>query len=271
MAVSHPITSLGEHYPDGHARALRRYFGRAMPPDDEVRALRDVLAQLKVLYVMCFTSRCGSHFLGQALASDGRLLRPGETLNANVVEQHATAQKLRSYEGYLSWLLPRARGRLGVAGVKASVGQLVALHNAGVLGDMGDRLRVIHMVREDVFDQAISLYIASKTRQWASWLGLHATPPAYNPGRLLAVAADLSAQNAAFRMLFQLWGITPCEVRYEAFVAAPGPQLARLGDFLGVPGLSFDSAKISCERQSGPLNQTYKARLLRDFALASRD
>jgi hypothetical protein len=54
--------------------------------------------------VLCFTSRSGSHFLGQALASDGRLLRPGETLNADVL-RHAKEQRLRSFEGYLAWLL----------------------------------------------------------------------------------------------------------------------------------------------------------------------
>ena len=138
-------------------------------------------------------------------------------------------------------------------------------------GTKGERLRVIHLVREDVFDQAISLHIASKTRQWASWLGQRATPPAYNAERLLTVAADLSAQNGAFRTLFQLWGITPCEVRYEALVADPASELARLGDFLGLPDLGFDPGEISCERQAGALNAEYKARLQRDFALTPGD
>jgi LPS sulfotransferase NodH len=60
------------------------------------------------------------------------------------------------------------------------VGQLIALYNTGCWA-LGERLRVIHLVREDVFDQAISLHIASKTRQWASWLGQRATRPPTTP------------------------------------------------------------------------------------------
>lgn len=266
MGPTSPIQAFGPHFPDGHSQTLRRQF-RAPPPATEIQALQDALTRLRHLYVLCFTSRSGSHFLGQALASDGRLLRPGETLNADVVLRHAKEQRLRSFEGYLAWLVGRSRGRQGIAGVKASVGQLIALYNSGVLGAMGERLRVIHLVREDVFDQAISLLIASKTRQWASWLGQRAAPPAYNAERLLAVAADLSAQNGAFRTLFRLWGITPCEVRYEALVADPASELARLGDFLGLSDLGFDLGKISCERQAGALNAEYKARLQRDFAI----
>jgi len=261
------IERLGAHFPDGHSQAIAAHFGPETPPEDWV-ALDAAIQKLHVLYVICFTNRCGSHFVGQALASDGRLKAVGEALNSDVVIKHSVQRGIKSYPGYLAWLLNHTRGKLDYCGLKASVGQLIALYNTGLLPALGSKLRLIHLVRDDLLDQAISLYIASQTKQWTSLQKSNGAEVTHDTDMLLNVVATLSSQNSAFLALFQLWNIDPLTVHYEGFSQDPARKIKRIGRFLDLPDLSYVPEKVTYVKQAGPLNEQLKARLLNDLSLS---
>jgi LPS sulfotransferase NodH len=261
------LERLGAHYPDIHAKAIAEHFGDAPHPEGEA-ALAEALDRINILYVICFTNRCGSHFLGQAMASDGRLKAVGEALNSEVVIGHSTQRGIQSYAGYLAWLVGHLRSKQGYSGIKASVGQLISLYNTGMLSALGKRLRLIYLVRDDLLDQAISLYIASQTKQWTSLQKSNGAEVAYDVDALMNVVANLSSQNSAFQALFQLWGVQPLTVHYEGFAEDPARRIKRIGRFLDLPDLRYVPEKITYAKQADALNAQMKARLLSDLSLS---
>ncbi|MCA6218331.1 hypothetical protein KGA65_17485 [Ideonella sp. B7] len=267
MKPSCLISNFGEHYPDVHAKALLSHFGSAKVSRQDNAALAKALELVEVFYVICFTNRCGSHFLAQALASDGQIKCAGEVLNADVVIHHAKERGLASHAGYLAWMVNQMRSKEGYAGVKASVGQLISLYNVGLLSALGPRLRLIHLLRDDLLGQAISLHIAAQTAQWTSLQTSNGARVRYDAETLLGLVASLSSQNSAFQALFQLWGVEPLTVHYEGFAADPARKIKRIGRYLGLPDLQFIPEQITYARQATAKNDTLKNQLLTDLAL----
>lgn len=262
-----PIASLRGIYPNAHSQKIAEHFAAQPEHAEDREALRLAIDALDAFCILCFTNRCGSGFLAQALASDGRLQQARESLNFDTVIQHSEKSGFRSFDAYLAAMIRRHTGPARIYAVKANAGQLTMLHDRGILELAGPKLRFVHVSRRQVIDQAISFYIASRTLRWASaHVGVEAEVD-YAPQELIGMACSLTAQNAALEVLFGLFDVQPARVDYEALVADPARVVQSVGRYLGIADLALVPAKVSYEKQADELNARLKARLHADFAL----
>jgi len=253
-------------YPDVHQERIAAHFGAGWNTEGLAK-LEAELATLKTFYVVCFTNRCGSNFLAQALASDGRIKQAGENLNFDSVINQSTRHGFKGFPEYMAWLVNRLKGKENVFGCKASSGQMLLLYNTGVLERLKGRLQFIHITRRHPVDQAISMYIASKTKRWTSIdTGIEAEL-AYEPNELLRTMEALSRQNATFAVLFDLFGIKAVPVQYEKLIEDPVKVVRRVGRNLGLANLRYVADKIVYERQADDLNAEFRARIHADFGI----
>jgi LPS sulfotransferase NodH len=252
--------------PDVHREEIERHFGHAagwgLTP-----GLADALDALSCFYVIAFTNRCGSNYVAQCIASGSVLRQAGENLNHDGVIRQAKANGLKSYAGYLEWVIRRNARQSGVFGCKASAGQFIGLHEAGVLAHLGDKLRVIHVRREDVVDQAVSMFIARRTQKWTSTQEGQDAEIRYDGGEIFRIVDIVTRENELFRQLFGLLGIEPLTVRYDDFIARPKRGLRVIARHLGVEELRFNKASVTYEKQAGALNRELKERFLADMRL----
>lgn len=250
-----PLKEFRGIYPDIHRQKINEFF---KPTREELaegeKQLEQVLASLKRFYVIGFTNRSGSNFLARSLASEGRLNVAAENLNFDVVINQSTKLGIKSYPGFLANIIKRGAGKTGIYGCKASAGQLIGLYNDGVLHQVRDRLTVIHNARQNLLEQAVSLLIASKTQKWTS---KHEGVPAdveFDGDSLMVILEDVCRQNAAFRAVFELFGIEAVPVLYERMLEDPVKVVRRVGRHLGLPGLKYVPDKVGIEKQSSDLN-----------------
>lgn len=239
-------------YPDVHKREIDKYFGS--PPGG---GSLDV-SELKCVYLVCFTNRCGSNFVAQSMASDGSLKQPGEKLNFDGVVNWSKKLGFTCLEEYFSWLVQTQTSPPGVMGCKASIGQLLLLHEHGILEKIGRKLKVIHVVREDVIDQAVSLFIAGRTRQWTIQQAARDADVDASPRDIMRIAHLIAQQNAMFSVAFRLFGITPLTVGYDAFVRDPRAGISEIGRFIGVPSLAYKQERLTYKKQADARNERIK-------------
>lgn len=260
-----PLLEFKDHFPDVHHQMLTGFYKATPEQEAEDRAKLDqVLDGLTGFYVICFTNRCGSTFLAHALASEGRIQAAGEQLNFEPVSTQSTKLGLRSYPAYLAHLIERGSARSGIFGVKAGIGQLIGLYNAGVLERVKDKLTLVHITRQDLLAQAVSMYIATRTKRWTSKQEGVDAELLYQPGVLLSTLDGLCRRNAAFKALFELFQLDAVPVQYEKLVDDPGKVVKRVGRHLGLPNLRYVPEKVPIEKQADEVNE----RLLREWTAA---
>jgi trehalose 2-sulfotransferase len=251
-------------FPDAHKEQIEAYFSPLLndtPPAVE-------LPTLHASYFICFTNRCGSNLVAQALASDGQLSQAGENLNFTTVINHSKRLGHKSYDEYFRWLMGATKGKRNVFGCKSSVSQLMYLYNCGLLQRMNPLPDFIHVVRRDLIAQAVSLYIANQTNQWTSEQPkVEGVEIEYRPNQLIHILRSIALQNSLFEGFFQLIGVAPHVVVYEDFVAAPAEAISAIGKKLRLPGLELVQKKISYSKQADERNQKLVDRLIKDFSL----
>ncbi|MBV8397198.1 MAG: hypothetical protein JOZ17_00450, partial [Acetobacteraceae bacterium] len=147
-------------YPNEHGDLIQAHFGNvaadlaAIPSDTR-------------FVLICFTNRCGSHFLADALASSGTLNRAGEMFNAEIVVGDSKAYGLCDI-GQFVGRLARTASKHGILVSKATVTQIAVLAKAGVLDHILPRTSFLLLERSDQLGQAISYALALGTDQWTS-------------------------------------------------------------------------------------------------------
>lgn len=252
-------------FPGIHQKQINAYFsglGESAAPPTGSAPLSSAA------YFLCFTNRCGSNYLAQAIASDGRLSQAGENINYDTVINHSKRHGFRTFREYFSWLAGQREGKSAQFGCKVSIGQLMFLNNEGILGDFSGIPRFIHIVREDTISQAVSMFIASKTNQWTSEQKTDAPCEiGYEPRALVNIVASICKQNALFQMAFRLLGVKPLTVVYEEFVAAPGEHVRKIGEFLGIDNLDLRKEQIRYQPQADDRNKWLVSRLREDYQL----
>ncbi|OYT85608.1 MAG: hypothetical protein CFE46_17880 [Burkholderiales bacterium PBB6] len=258
-------------WPDPHFKKIGEHFdlcSRAQLAEDR-QALAAELNSLTSFYVICFTNRCGSNHLAQCLASDGRLMQASEVLNEEAVINNALKHGFTSFDQYLTWLIKTQKGAHGVFGLKASAGQLLGLYNLGILKLLGPRLKLIHSFRREVMAQAVSLFIANKTKRWTSTQTAQAGEDAvqYNSVELMAIANSICHQNALLTLLFNVMQLDAAKVPYDKLVEEPEKVVRRLGRQLGVTQLRLVPEKLAYQKQADALNDRLLMQLAADHSL----
>ncbi len=256
-------------YPDVHSKHITRYFSSLLSKKPECQLSAMTETDIRGVYFLCFVNRCGSNYLAHAIASDRRLMAAQESLNHEVVINQSRRHGFVSYEEYLHYQVNKWKGSERIFGCKSSVGQLLFLYNTGLLQRFPVKPKFIHMVRQDVIKQAVSLYIADKTKQWTSLQQEARVEIKYDRDALISLVRSICMQNAAFSAVFQLLGVKPLLVRYENFVRRPRFWLKKVGEFLEVEDLTFIKKNVRLSKQSDERNDALVARLRRELALWS--
>ena len=243
-------------YPNEHADLISSHFAGAAA---DVGAIpRD----MRFVFI-CFTNRCGSHFLAEGLASSGLLNGAGEMFNAETVIADSKAQGLRDLGQYVGFLT-REFSFNNTLVSKVSVTQLALLVQTGILDSICDRSSFILLERDDKLGQAISYALALGTGGWTSG---HKTR--IEPGQVPFSAEivsnfikGLAEEIGLFHHFFAANGLAPMHVSYEMLEAIPEIMLTRIGAFLGMPGLRFVRSALLLRRQRDDVNLLWRQRFL---------
>jgi LPS sulfotransferase NodH len=233
-------------------------FGEITPTSTEVR--RDIR------YVfLCFTNRCGSNFLANALSSSGHLNRAGEFFNGDAIVDNCLQRNHSSVPDYFKSLTYR-EGKNGFLVSKLSYMHLEILGKAGVLDRIIDLSRFIVIERADKLAQAISYALAFQTGRWTYDMPGQKSEAEleFSRERINEIIEAILDQNQRFARFFAINGIISPTVQYERFTEEPTRQVQILGQFIGLPQLRYVSENIDLRRQAGHINREWRDRFVRE-------
>ena len=210
----------------------------------------------KLLFI-CFTNRCGSNYLSEAIASSGALNRAGEYFNADTMENSARTRDLKSFDQYIRFLCKR-EGVSNRLCSKIAVTQFAMLDKYGVYDQVGRDPRFLFIERRDLLGQAISWQIASQTLRWrASDAGVASTHKLeFSSAAVSSTLDSIARQNYLWRLVFAKNKIPFFHIIYEDFIAEPLDTLGRIATWLGIDG-SFDLGKVHVKQQRGQTNKEW--------------
>jgi LPS sulfotransferase NodH len=252
-------------WPDPHQIRIDEYFSSIPAEMEGIISTFKYIEQVRLIYFICFTNRCGSNLLAQSLASDGQLKQAGENLNFDTVIAQSERHNLRTFKSYFNWLIGHRTGKQKIFGCKCSPGQLLYLHNTGLLDVIRSKSIFIHLTRKDIFDQAISMYIAERTKKWTSTQSGVQIPIIYDHESLMKTAENILRANSAFALIFQLLNLKVINVTYDGLVRDPRLLIGRIGKHLGISDLKYNESTVVYAKQSNELNIELKNKLLSEY------
>lgn len=253
MSTHSLLSSVGEH-----EKKLRRYFDTFdIPADRKPFKCRVV--------ILVFVNRSGSSLVGEYLRATGRFSGFGEPLNHDVVIARCEEEGIRTFEGYLTWLIGNVHRRGTQFGLKASVDQVLMLMRSGAIPRCLSPVRWVFVQRVDLLSQAISYSIAEQTGRWHSYLRSNKREPVYDFKDIRKRLTNISDAYSAGLTLLNYCGIQPYFLTYEQFEQDPEAETARIASFVGVPGpIEIDRQRLSLERQRNEINARFRKRFLED-------
>jgi LPS sulfotransferase NodH len=214
---------------------------------------------------LCFTNRCGSNFVANALSSSGHLNRAGEYFNSDTIIGNCQAEKLKSVPDYFNWLTLR-EGRNGHLVAKTACSHLEILGKAGILERIFDRTRFVMIERSDKLAQSISYDLAVQTGRWTH--DMASVQPdgelQFSHPRLRGVMDAVIDQNREFGRFFAANCIVPATIIYEQFELDPGYHVRFLARHLGIPELHYVPERTDTRKQRGPINREWRDRYIRE-------
>lgn len=256
--VPHFLTGMG-----GHEEQVRALF------KDGFAFTGDSPEFQTPLVLLGFFNRSGSNLLGSHLRDLNGVGGFKENLNHPVIRKVAEQEGLTSFPDYFRYgPAKQAKFPKKIVGYKASWDQVLMLKRARI-DQMYQGVRLMHIMREDLISQAISLVIAQQTQQWTSeQTGNASAEPVYDAvqiGKAVQVCAEAGAR---MQMLAQFLDIPYLRVSYEALTGSPTTVMTQVGDFLGRDLSHWTPGEESIKRQATGLNEDWRARFTRDASAA---
>ncbi len=272
--------------PGGRRRDTAPVTGLPDPlgPELDTRPPRDPRLPARE-YIVCSEPRTGSGLLCRGLVSTGRAGVPVEYFNRRQ-RQALTARwgNAPDLQSYLAELRARRTSTEGVLGLKihwdqierlqaeaaAGPGAPSPLQAIELLAGLFPHAVFIHIRREDVDRQAVSLWTALHTGVWVATEHAGPRPPVAVPYRYKGIAdqkTHILEHQAAWKRAFRHAGVEPIDVVYEALVADYAVTIADI--LQRVTGESVAPAEISESptlRQSGARSEELVQRFRRDSA-----
>lgn len=228
--------------------------------------------------VICATPRSGSNLLSDALQQTGSVGVPMEYLEMDVALP-TLMQRWRcdSIAAYFQALRDHRTTSNGVLSIKTHWHQLVrfvrdttgradlaASHErlALVLGHLLPPIRYVHITRSERDRQAVSLYIANHTRQYADFGDTSAAGlPPYDFEVIEQLRQSIELWDRSWEGYFRAIGIDPVRVLYEKLASDPGGETERVLSELGIQH-SEVKTKPRTRKQGGsrsePLVEAYR-------------
>lgn len=242
------------HYgPHHHEREILAFFRRPGHRLFSDRA-RPMAAPRQLL--LCFTNRCGSNWLAELIHATGLAGKAEESFNSETVREICEREGITALDDYIRFLATTHNTEAGIFATQLSWDQLYFLTRVKAIPRILHAPKFVHLVRQDVAAQALSLLMAKKTGQWsADWNdGTHGTaePEAITDQELTETAQMIRHDNAWFDLYFRKLGVTPLRLSYERIAQDPEAAVREILAFLEIAppqGWSLDPARLTLRRQ----------------------
>ena len=233
-------------------------------------------------YALCFSPRCGSTLLAEALLFAG-MGTPVEYLGIDKAQGFMRRWGGASLDDYVTCLHRWRTTPNGVFGVKVHWEELVQFRNWVVdptteadpgmtvermlMDHLFPNLTYIRIDRRDVNRQAVSYWTGKATQEWVDLGdGARRPLPTYDFHGIEACRRELLHEAASWDHYFAANGIVPFDIAYEAFVLDYEAKVRDVVDFLGCDGSSVDVPAPRLRKQSGSHTDSYVARYLDERA-----
>jgi len=209
-------------------------------------------------YAICGTQRSGSNLLCELLAATHVLGKPLDYFNA-------VGRRAKGEPDYPSEVAGQLRAIVESRTSNDVYGFKLFAYDAQMLSgtawfDALPNLRFIHLTRDDVLGQAISLVRAKQTGQWRA--GMEAAGEArYDAQAIRAELAGIARDDARWRTYFALNGIDAIDLRYETLVMQPKRATDVVALAMGIPAPS-GVARPALGVQRDALSDAWRERFL---------
>jgi LPS sulfotransferase NodH len=219
---------------------------------------------------LAFYNRCGSNLLAGYLRDTPCFSGFHEQLNFDTVKKTCTTQAISSFPDYIRYVSEPSVRAGRIYGFKASWDQLAMLHRFQI-DKMFMSAHVIHMTREDVLGQAISLLIADQTKQWTSAQVAQASNRVHYCSTQLKSLIQAGLQSEQIiRILCETNALPRTPVTYETLIANPALTIAKVAAALGADLTAWTPGKPHIEKQATSENDRFRARFLSELRTTLR-
>jgi LPS sulfotransferase NodH len=196
------------------------------------------------------TPRCGSHFLGHALSTGGRLGFPLEYINRGNLYLWRDRFRVDSDTAALEQLFRHRTGPSGFFGLKAHWVQFKPFCDHPLLSGPHGIQRAVWLTRRNRLAQAISYVIATQTGQFISGAGKRGQAR-FDYDMIVRCARSVQKQNEAWQQYFAEHRHLPLlHVVFEELMADLPRGLATITGFLDPAGEPAAAPHEKTQRQS---------------------
>lgn len=211
-------------------------------------------------YVICSEHRSGSTLLCSLLQSTAALGNPAEFFS-----DPAFCAELERDSRILDRLLDEAATPNDIYGLKL-FSQQFDVTSASKWPERLPNLHYIHLERQDLLGQAISLVKALQTDQYRSTE--HARAPAYYDRRAIERhVARIADGHARWRRYFARNGIQPLWLTYEQLMEDPAAIVRAVARHIGLnEDLTVDLSSVSLNIQRDEVSEGWRSRFIGEMA-----
>jgi LPS sulfotransferase NodH len=248
--------------PGVHENMVRKLFhGHQIHFDGDVPEFETPLVLLG------FKNRSGSNLLGSYLRDLPGFSGFWEDLNWNRIQNQCKLKNLNAFPNYFHSTQNGRPGRHS-HGFKVSWDQMLMLKRCGI-DRMYQEVKLIHITRDDLIGQAISLVIAQQTKKWTSeQTGIDNVEPKYDFNKISTALQACCNSEIFMKLACEMTGVDRLQVTYEDLIAAPETVMQRIGGFLCRDLSNWQPSEVGIRRQASELNDQWRARYMREAILA---
>jgi trehalose 2-sulfotransferase len=215
-------------------------------------------------YALCTVGRSGSNWLCELLTSTDRLGRPLEYFNTEGRRRFTDPLYPDDPVRQIARILTTGATANGVYGVKVFPTHVDAIRDRVQWSDALPNLRFVHLVREDLVGQAISLCRGVQTGRFRSPQP-ESAPPSYDGPAILANIRLFARHEARWSAFFARNGIRPLRLVYERVAAEPQAAVDAVADLLAVERPRIDPARVDQIVMRDALSEDWRRRFHAEF------
>jgi len=244
-----------------HRQGFIDAFGDKMQVRSDLRFDRDLI-------ILAFTNRSGSNHLAELMRQSKKVCAIHEDLNQDQVQRVMQDDRLQDISDFFVEIVERGGEPDAAFGVKASAEQIRILHETGFVKCFNS-VKTIRIRRRDRISQAVSLFVARRTRQWTASMSSVDACLSYDFDTLRKALHDIQAMESALDLLLGALQLPVVDVFYEDLCDDRGRELRRISDFLGVeiPFAEPTLMKKQATRVKDDLSDALRAQLLENWGL----
>lgn len=257
--MSHDVHFPFKYRPGKHEGGVIQYFSD-MPDGELFQRPHKPLATEKNV-IMCFTNRCGSNWLAEALHATGLMGLADEFFNEKRIKRVSENQGFKSFDAFIHHLPTVKHQQRPCFATKISWDQLCFLTKYRAIPEIITDPHYIYVLRKDIAAQALSFLLAAKTGQWKSYYNSgvdgKADPFDVSDQDILKMINRLIRNHEYFLRYFACFGVQPHVVFYEDLMQDLHGEVDKLLVGLGLAESgkwAFDEEKIRVSKQATDKN-----------------